>query len=169
MPPRYFEQYNRMKRWQRRAFHLYEGGMPLLKEPTKTSDIPQDCQDRHKDELFAFFTTCYHLKDWLKNDKKLLISNDVIEDYINNTMCLSICADICNGSKHLTISKSRSGLKPEADKYTIVTRNDVTKIFFTIGTTTGSIDAFDLATACVYKWRHFIDMYIKKKEITPVV
>ena len=125
--------------------------------------------DEFYDIIYAFFQNCYHLKDWLKNDKKLSVTNDAVEDYINNTVCLSICADICNGSKHLTLIKSRSGVKPEAEKYTIVSRNKVTKIFFTIGTTMGSIDAFDLATTCVYKWRNFIDMHIEKKEITPVV
>lgn len=47
------EQYERMKRWHARL---------------RESEI---ADDRRLDDFHAFFVTCFHLKDWLKNDSNL--------------------------------------------------------------------------------------------------
>ena len=52
---------------------------------------------------------CHHLKDWIKNDSAAASVANNVENYINNNPDLSLCADICNGVKHLRRISSRSG------------------------------------------------------------
>ena len=59
--------------------------------------------------MLAFFMNCYHLKDWIKNDISDTSLNAAVEDYINQNACLKLCADICNGAKHLDLTHSRFG------------------------------------------------------------
>jgi hypothetical protein len=55
------EQYERVKRWYKRFDEINQG-----KENYRSSE---DCRD----EVYAFFINCYHLKDWIKNDKGLAL------------------------------------------------------------------------------------------------
>ena len=69
--------------------------------------------DNYIDDVYAFFQNCYHLKDWIKNDPTLPSSiRSEVEDYIDQTRALSICADLCNALKHLKLSGSRSKENP---------------------------------------------------------
>src|SRR5208337_1655775 len=66
------------------------------------------------DDIYAFFQNCYHLKDWIKNDNTApAAKRKGVEGYVKSHDCLKLCADICNGLKHLTLhSKPKSGSKP---------------------------------------------------------
>ena len=65
------------------------------------------------DDAYAFFQNCYHVKDWLKNDPNYTKhSPREIEAYVTATPALSLCADLCNGLKHLDLRKVRSGAAP---------------------------------------------------------
>jgi len=154
-----------------------------IKDPTNlfANDILNKI-DESIDVIYAFFQNCYHLKDWIKNDDNLIISDDFIEDYINKYESLSICADICNGTKHLRLNRTRSDLMRTEGKYLIVSRpvlssdesdwETSTFIYFLIESASEGVihlDVFDLATDCIQKWKHFIEVYIEKKEITPVI
>lgn len=71
-----------------------------------------------EDDIYAFFQNCYHIKDYLKNDPAYTKhTNSQIESYINRyrTFALTLCADICNGLKHLSLSRNRSGATPEME------------------------------------------------------
>lgn len=60
------------------------------------------------DDFYAFFTCCFHLKDWLKHDHALPESLRAdVEPYVEATFWLKLCADLANGSKHLTLASSR--------------------------------------------------------------
>lgn len=47
------------------------------------------------DAFVNFYTYAYHIKDWLKKE-----GFDSVENYINLNLELSICADLCNNTKH---------------------------------------------------------------------
>lgn len=65
-------------------------------------------------ELFSFFEICYHLKDWVKNSPGYSSFSDV-ENFINATPAMRICADICNRLKHRTLSRKRRSLSEIGD------------------------------------------------------
>jgi hypothetical protein len=88
--PTWREQYDRVKRWRAR-----------LGERTGV-------EDRRVDDFYAFFSTCFHLKDWLKQDNSLPESVRAdVETHVNATFWLKLCADLANGSKHLELSRPR--------------------------------------------------------------
>jgi hypothetical protein len=62
--------------------------------------------DYYQDEAYAFFQNCYHLKDWLKNDPTTAAAVNDIEEFICRSQNLSLCADVCNGSKYLKLDSS---------------------------------------------------------------
>ena len=55
--------------------------------------------DEARDAVFHFFQDAYHLKDWIKNDPKVAGVADP-EGLVNGSPELSLCADLCNGTKH---------------------------------------------------------------------
>lgn len=127
-----------------------------------------ETSETHLDDIYAFFQNCYHIKDWLKNDSAYTShSNQEIEDYVTNTIALSICADICNGSKHLQLQKPpRSGAVPELGKKTITAAFAETlsgeefptpiKMNVEVKHAGNKLDAFQLATDALHSWESFI-------------
>jgi hypothetical protein len=113
-----------------------------------------------QDIIYAFFMNCYHLKDWIINDPTVNLPSTKVEKFINSNPCMCICADICNGLKHLTLNRSRSKENPRftSRKYvlTIGETEQTIQIKYFIGTK----DAFELASECVQKWKQFIDKFI---------
>jgi hypothetical protein len=88
------EQYRRMLRSHARLIEIAQGRMMASSEQAR-------------DALFHFFQDAYHLKDWIKNDSE--VTTSVVEKWINETDALRLCADLCNGSKHLRLTRSRTG------------------------------------------------------------
>jgi hypothetical protein len=155
---KYEEQFKRIERWYS-EFQLIDSG----KAPDKPSEYSQDI-------VYTFFVNCYHLKDWIKHDNTVKIpdKNEKIEKFINDTECLSHCADICNGIKHLEldIKKSRTGKQPEFKGRNHAVNIGPTGKFYGcryhIITSKGNKDAFKLARECIEKWRDFIKNEIPK-------
>lgn len=148
-PTEYAEQYQRMIRSYTRFATLDQG---------QEYDPSSENSD---DEVFAFFLNCYHLKDWIKNDGAagLAAQNDV-EDFINSSYALKLCADICNSHKHLRLKAPRSDGNPRFAKkhYKLLGDRTATTISvkFEIETSRGPVDAFTLATQCIDEWKFFI-------------
>ena len=144
---RYQEQFKRLNRWYE-CFKKINNG----KIHNKPSDFYQD-------EVYAFFMNCHHLKDWIKNDPAAASVADKVENYINNNPELSLCADICNGLKHLHLISDRSGERPKFGprKYKVGLGIGSTTIAvkYTINTSSGPIDAFEIATKCINAWEKF--------------
>jgi len=150
---KYQQQFERVERFYER-FNKIDKGRP--------HDMSSA---NYEDEVYAFFIFCYHLKEWIINDETVSVPKNEIEKFINENECLSICADICNGLKHLKRDedKEHSGLLPEfknkkisvefieGDSYPTI------GIKFNISTKTKTIDAFELATECLKKWEKFIE------------
>jgi hypothetical protein len=63
--------------------------------------------DEARDALVHFFQDAYHLKDWIKNDPSLTKRD--VEGLVNGSQSLRLCADLCNGTKHLSLTGTRTG------------------------------------------------------------
>ncbi|EPN5006660.1 hypothetical protein NB464_14425 [Vibrio diabolicus] len=119
------------------------------------------------DDIYTFFMHCYHIKDYLKHDASYTThTNQEIENYITNTPSLALCADICNGLKHLNLNNTRSGDTPDVDSGTIhvnITEgmgsgNTEVKVSckVTVKHAGSEKDAFELASEAMGSWRTFI-------------
>lgn len=111
------------------------------------------------DTVLSFFEAIHHLKDWLENDPISGITKDEGDSLINRSLMLRLCADLANGSKHLKLTRSRTG-----DKSTDITRNDVT-VFAGTGTAAHRFyvqsgkkeyDVLCIAEATVEEWTQFL-------------
>jgi hypothetical protein len=145
---KYLEQFNRVKRWYQ-EFALTDQG--------RLHDRPSDF---YQDQVYAFFQNCHHLKDWIKNDGSVRVAADKVEEFISNNEELRLCADICNGTKHLRLTSPRSGQDPRFGqrKFKVQVGGPPTTISakYTIDTLVGAVDAFELATKCLQAWENFI-------------
>ena len=149
MAATYREQYDRMKRWYDRFVTLDRG---------RPHDVPSD---NYLDEIYAFFMNCYHLKDWIKNDATVATTaQQAVEAHIDSSRPLKLCADICNSLKHLRLTSSRSGESPAFGKkqfgLAFGTAPTSINLKYEVNTTTGPIDAFQLATDCIDAWDAFL-------------
>ena len=63
---------------------------------------------RFDDDLHHFFQDCWHLKEWIKNDRSLHLPAN-IEDAVASHKALRIVADLANGSKHFVRTTHREG------------------------------------------------------------
>lgn len=148
MVPKYYEQYCRLKRWFKRFEEI---------TMSKTHDRSSD---NYQDDVYAFFMTCYHLKDWLKNDESLDISGQTIEDFVHGYDPLRICGDICNGHKHLTIDRPKigGGAKIGGRYFSLNLGNKeaLIKVRYEITVEGKVFDAFNVAKSCVEEWECFL-------------
>ena len=154
MAAKYVEQLERTKRYLKKIFDLNAG-------------IPHtQASPNYDDDVHAFFQNCYHLKDWIKNDPYCSKWSDV-EKFINTNTDLQICADLCNGLKHLILTKPpRSTENPQfsGKHYSLKIGESLgggasemgIAISYEIATASGNINAFDLGTRCVSAWEIFI-------------
>jgi len=152
---KYLEQFNRVKRWYER-FAIIDGG--------RQHDQPSD---NYQDEVYAFFVNCFHLKDWIKNDESVEVEAKEIEEFVKNNKELNLCRDICHGIKHLKLTTPRSGQDPKFGlrEFNLRLGKSPTTISvkYTIDTSSGPIDAFELATKCLQAWESFIQSNINAK------
>lgn len=111
------------------------------------------------DTVLSFFEAIHHLKDWLVNDPMSGITKNEAESLINRSPMLRLCADLANGSKHLSLTRSRTG-----DRSTDIARNDVT-VFVGTGTAAHRFyvqsgnkehEVRDIAEAAVGEWTQFL-------------
>jgi hypothetical protein len=79
------EQYDRVVRWGKRL---------------RRYRLDLDNPEYARDNFFAFAQACYHLIDWLENDKSQPIRRNTARQFVDATPVLAFCREICNGSKH---------------------------------------------------------------------
>jgi hypothetical protein len=157
---RYEEQIGRALRYYGRFKRLNDGM------------VHDRMSDEYIDDVYAFFQFCYHVKDYLVHDPGYTKHTDQqIEDKVTNTPALAICADLCNGSKHLKLKKLRSGDQPKLGRKDVTLhltdhiiiaggppKEASTKISIQVevehkGQT---LDAFQIATDAMDAWTQFI-------------
>ncbi|QOD05658.1 hypothetical protein [Pseudarthrobacter sp. BIM B-2242] len=73
------------------------------------------------DAVCLFFQAAHHLKDWLGNDPESGVTKSDVDDLIDGSPMLQLCADLANGSKHLALTRTRTG-----DTSTSIARAGVT-------------------------------------------
>ena len=148
MVTRYQEQFDRLQRSYNR-FQDINDGRPHSRQ-----------SDYYTDDMYSFFMNCYHLKDWLVNDAEFSASSADLEGFINSNKELQLCADICNAQKHLLLTNRRSNENPSLgqrlNKLLLGGGEPKISVTFMINTSSGQIDAFELATKCIELWRQFI-------------
>lgn len=153
------EQYLMMKRWFYRLQGQFSGG----------SDNAMSVKDAYQADCYwAFFVSCYHLKDYFTNS-----GYSDAEKHINKHEALRVCADICNRSKHV---KRKPGKEREdasikghgrlyggvyRDPYDNMERNVVFSAFDVISDSK-KYDAFQLACRCIDAW----NLYLKEKKLS---
>jgi len=152
----YQQQFDRVLRYYDR-FQKLNGGIVM--------DRPSE---EYIDDVYAFFQACYHLKDHLKNDPNFTKkTNQDIENYITSNSALALCADICNASKHLTLSQPpRSGGLPLFKRRSFETHvghnlsgedpPQITAIKLEVEHNGQPLDAFTIATDAVNAWKSFV-------------
>ena len=94
--PCWTEQWERVLRWHERI-----------------KDQKQPRLD-YEDDLWAFFQNCWHMKDWIKNDHALGLTQGKktgFEDEVNRSVPLVICGDLANRTKHALPNNRRKTTK----------------------------------------------------------
>lgn len=147
--PKYLEQLERVRRWYQQFQEISQGRLH-----DRSSDFYQDI-------VYSYFMNCYHLKDWIKNDPASGSLAAKVEGRISATPEMALCADICNGLKHLVLkNKPRSGQNPQFGKKLfkvgVGTQPTTIAVEYIINTASGPVDAFDLATKCLGAWETFV-------------
>lgn len=149
MQHKYLVQWECVQRWYQRFGEISVG---------KRHDRPSDF---YQDEVYSFFMNCYHLKDWIKHDPTVLSLAERVESFITESKDMSLCADICNGIKHLKLLRHRSNEDPKFGKRLfkvgVGTRPTTIAVEYTIETATGPINAYELATRCFEAWKVFLN------------
>lgn len=153
MTAKYIEQLERTKRYLKRFSDI------------NTGIIHTQASPNYDDDVYAFFQNCYHLKDWIKNDPYCSKWGKV-EKFIDSNNDLRTCADLCNGLKHLKLTKQRRPTENPQFSGRQISLNireggsDSSEvgiaISYMIETASGDIDAFDLARKCVSAWENYI-------------
>jgi hypothetical protein len=143
----YLQQWQRVRRWWTRVREVSQGRKFVM--------VPEFSED----DIFAFFLNCYHLKDWIKNDPASGPLRDTVEDFVNNSDALGICADLCNGLKHLARDKGRvrRNARFGPRTYRVVDfKTGTLAVSASVESDSGKVDAYQLATDCVLEWERFL-------------
>lgn len=141
----YVEQYNRMKRWHQQ-----------IKNPDSDSNFLDDIGN-------AFFTSCFHLKDWILNDDSLDIEKrKKVERFVNESPLLEMCRSICHNSKHLKSTHPKVINSLIVKKMAVMHNLDGPEA--TYSTVHGFVeigeDAYEissLAEACIKEWDRYFN------------
>ena len=125
-------------------------------------------------DIVIFTCQCmWHLKDWILNDIEFGEKDTkTLNDDIHSEKCLLICADLANGSKHLSLRSPKTefsfsnsiGIQLNAKKginqqYYYVVCSDTTDPFF-------GMEVRNLLTECRKSWDKIINKhYLSKIEL----
>jgi hypothetical protein len=116
----------------------------------------------YEDEMYAFFESTWHLKDWLKNDPAHPLAwADDVEDFAKHSDPLRWCADTTNGSKHLEANR-RPRVDPKMGLggryYSVMLGAEPTTISvsYDIVGAGQRRDAMALADECLIAWEQFL-------------
>ncbi len=91
---KYQEQYQRAKRYYEQFKRINYGIASTCKICLHEKHI--------EDDVRSFFVHCYHVRDWIeKDDDAPDCMKKHIRSFIKESGSMRICADLCNGIKHL--------------------------------------------------------------------
>jgi len=116
--------------------------------------------DYYYDDMLSFFQNCFHLRDWLEADSFIAVKiTKTPEQYVKDTECLAICADLANAVKHMGLTRNmKSGDEPKrANRSLVLTGGSPIVILKANIEHKGMmIDAFELATDCMAAWKAYL-------------
>jgi hypothetical protein len=136
--------------------------LELMNTPREHTSPTADYPD---DDFQAFFMDCFHLKDWLKNDSATGLSSKEVEVTVTTSSVLGLCGDLANGSKHLLLTTPRVDPHAKLGGRLIKVAHQAgggtphpTTIAYSykVEALGKTIDAFELATACMAEWESFL-------------
>lgn len=122
-------------------------------------------RDQYEDDLLSFFMHCYHVRDWIIRLNKAGVTARDVDSFINANLCLQLCADLCNGTKHCQLDRqTRSGSQPHLAGKTYQASTwfsgseagEVLQAKYVIITSDGLVDALRLAEDCMECWSEFV-------------
>lgn len=144
------EQLHRVQRYLDRIQEIYSGCAHRF-----------DRVEYYEDDVITFFIHCHHLLDWLTEHNPSGFTKAALNRFVNSHNELRICADLCNGKKHCSLNRTRSGSQPDVGKssWMILTYKEemnkpvtfVSKYYILHGGNT--YDALELAESCMKLWR----------------
>ncbi|HLG24161.1 MAG TPA: hypothetical protein VI564_04515 [Candidatus Nanoarchaeia archaeon] len=157
----HLEQFARVHRWKKRL------------DKIRFSNSQESSQPEHYDFIYAFFTNCYHLRDFLKHSKA--IQTKLVDEFFTKNKEMQICRDICNESKHCVLDSPSIGLEilntnkksakgwagvcliREYDPFQEVLKNDnpVKNIKYVVLADGKKYNVFELADKCYQLWTNF--------------
>ena len=141
-------QLDRAQRWHERVLHISQ---------QHTSDDLFDV-DKDFDYIFAFFQSCYHLRDWLRYSGE--VSQQDLDDLFRSSVELKLCQDLCNGSKHYELTRARvdsefSLVREYVPSEWTENRPHTNENWFIISGQY-KYDLFELASICMEAWQQFL-------------
>ncbi|MBS3136500.1 hypothetical protein J4401_06100 [Candidatus Woesearchaeota archaeon] len=159
----HLEQFARVNRWKERL------------DKIRFSNSPESNLDYHYDFIYAFFTNCYHLRDFLRHSK--VIQTNLVDDFFANNKEMQICRDICNESKHCILDTPSIGAKiPDTNKKsakgwagvflireydyfqnTLKNDNPIKNIKYVVLADLEKYNVFELADKCCQLWSSFFE------------
>lgn len=144
-------QYDRMNRWY-----------AVLKR-MENEEADNILGIKHSDIVYAFFQNCYHLRDWVVHDH--LKSDNEVKAFVEGNEWMKICHDICNGSKHFLLSRSKSESNiEETPTFRPVENGNVKEMRFNFTIADQSLvlpieyTPISIATECVKAWNDFLKL-----------
>lgn len=109
-----------------------------------------------RDDVAHFFMDCYHMKDWLKNDAQIVLSQNV-ENYVAQSAALCTVGDIANGQKHLELKTSKTGdLSTGLGDVTFEGDGSGITVSFEVHTGGQVLDMVTLASDAMKAWEQFL-------------
>ncbi|MBU2555541.1 MAG: hypothetical protein KKF98_13885 [Bacteroidetes bacterium] len=130
-------------------------------ERFKKRSIEADNVDDSLDFSFAFFQSCYHLREWIPTFESIDKAewSKKWKKFINNNDCIRYCRDLCNVSKHMTIDVDKASITANV----IITREyeeDESEngkfLGWTLHIDNKEMDFFKLMEDCTEAWKKFI-------------
>ena len=115
--------------------------------------LPGSDSNFYKRLMTHFCHACFAVKDWLKDDPRITVPDDVIEKYVNEAPALSVVRDVSNTDKHRTRYAGQRAARVHS--VNITPRAVYISVDFEGAHAGPPMDAQDLAERAIAEWRSF--------------
>jgi len=104
-----------------------------------------------EDFAFAFFENCYHLREWIENTSATSTAD--LDSLFARSRVLRLCRDLCNGTKHLTITRASVDAGFSIGREYDPSRPSEYRLFIIAD---DKYDLMELAHECLRQWEEFL-------------
>jgi hypothetical protein len=167
----YQDQLKRAYRWLARLESKSTYSTNDINNPLPLEDL-----EEYEDFLYALFQNCWHVKDWILSDSS---APKTLKDAVRRVVeegaidALMLCADVANGSKHVSGPKPRRDAKRGAKtigeiEIEIGGDNAKTTYTYKVSDDSGnSYDAIAVARQALKEWEGIIAESVAAANTTP--